>query len=60
MPASVPVLALARQTVDYRAQGIELGASLLQDAVGRTVSVSQNASARALLVHALHDRVKAL
>jgi hypothetical protein len=35
-----------------------LGASLLQDAVGRAVSVSQNAGVRALLVHALHDRAK--
>jgi len=38
--------------------GIKLGASLLQDAVGRAVSVSQNAGVRALLVHALHERAK--
>jgi hypothetical protein len=31
---------------------------LLQVAVGRAVSVSQNAGVRALLVHALHDRAK--
>ena len=58
MPDPVPVMVLARLAVDHRAQGIKLGASLLQDAVGRAVSVSQNAGVRALLVHALHDRAK--
>ena len=57
-PDPVPVMVLARLAVDHRAQGIKLGASLLQDAVGRAVSVSQNAGVRALLVHALHDRAK--
>jgi predicted N-acetyltransferase YhbS len=57
-PRAVPSLVLARLAVDHRAQGIKLGASLLQDAVGRAVSVSQNAGVRALLVHALHDRTK--
>lgn len=58
MPDPVPVMVLARLAVDHRAQGIKLGASLLQDAVGRAVSVSQHAGVRALLVHALHDRAK--
>ena len=58
MPDPVPVMVLARLAVDHRAQGIKLGASLLQDAVGRAVSVSQNAGVRALLVHALHARAK--
>ena len=58
MPDPVPVMVLARLAVDHRAQGIKLGASLLQEAVGRAVSVSQNAGVRALLVHALHDRAK--
>jgi GNAT superfamily N-acetyltransferase len=44
--------------VDQRAQGIKLGASLLQDAVKRCAMVSQDAGIRALLVHALHDRAK--
>ena len=56
MPDPVPVMVLARLAVDHRAQGIKLGASLLQDAVNRAVVVSQNAGVRALLVHALHDR----
>lgn len=58
MPDPVPVLVLARLAVDQRAQGIKLGASLLQDAVIRARAVSQNAGVRALLVHALHDRAK--
>ncbi len=59
MPDPVPVMVLGRLAVDRRAQGIKLGASLLQDSVNRAVAVSQNAGVRALLVHALHDRAKA-
>lgn len=59
MPDPVPVMVLARLAIDHRAQGIKLGAALLQDAVNRAVTVSQNAGVRALLVHALHDRAKA-
>jgi GNAT superfamily N-acetyltransferase len=59
MPDPVPVMVLARLAVDHRAQGIQLGAALLQDAVNRAVAVSQNAGVRALLVHALNDRAKA-
>jgi GNAT superfamily N-acetyltransferase len=58
MPDPVPVMVLARLAVDQQARGIQLGASLLQDAVARAVSVSHNAGVRALLVHALHDRAK--
>ncbi|MDP3037045.1 MAG: GNAT family N-acetyltransferase [Rhodocyclaceae bacterium] len=58
MPDPVPVMVLARLAVDLRAQGIKLGAALLQDAVNRAVNVSWNAGVRALLVHALHDRAK--
>lgn len=57
MPDPVPVMVLARLAVDHRAQGIKLGASLLQDAVHRAFIVSQN-GVRALLVHALHERAK--
>ena len=58
MPDPVPVMVLARLAVDRRAQGIKLGASLLQDAVNRAVSVSQSAGVRALLVQAINDRAK--
>lgn len=58
MPDPVPVLVLARLAVERSAQGMQLGAGLLQDAVNRAVSVSQNAGVRALLVHALDDKAK--
>ncbi|MDP2680980.1 MAG: GNAT family N-acetyltransferase [Rhodoferax sp.] len=58
MPDPVPVMVLARLAVDQRAQGMKLGASLLQDAVKRCALVSQHAGIRALLAHALHDRAK--
>ena len=58
MPDPVPVMVLARLAVDRRAQGIHLGASLLQDAVDRAHAVSQHAGVRALLVHALNDRAR--
>ena len=58
MPDPIPVLVLGRLAVDRRAQGMKLGASLLQDAVFRAQAISQNAGIRALLVHALHDQAK--
>ena len=58
-PDPVPVMVLARLAVDHRAQGIQLGGALLQDAVHRALAVSQQAGVPALLVHALHDRAKA-
>lgn len=58
MPNPVPVMVLARLAVYARAQGIKLGAALLQDAVIRVQSVAKNAGVRALLVHALNGRAK--
>ncbi|WP_077000033.1 GNAT family N-acetyltransferase [Variovorax sp. KK3] len=58
MPDPIPVLVLARLAVDLRAQGMQLGGALLQDAVQRAITVSQNAGVRALLVHALHEQAK--
>ncbi|MBL8380994.1 MAG: GNAT family N-acetyltransferase [Burkholderiales bacterium] len=58
MPDPVPVMVLGRLAVDRRAQGLKLGAAMLQDAVNRAVAISQNAGVRALLVHALDDRAK--
>jgi GNAT superfamily N-acetyltransferase len=58
MPDPVPVMVLGRLAVDRGAQGIQLGAALLQDAVNRAVAVSNNAGVRALLVHALHERAR--
>ena len=58
MPEPVPVMVLARLAADVRAQGIKLGAALLQDALQRCVLVSQNTGVRTMLVHALHDRAR--
>lgn len=58
MPDPVPLMVLARLAVDRRVQGLHLGAALLQDAVNRALAVSQNAGARALLVHALHQKAR--
>jgi len=58
MPDPIPVIVLARLAVDQRVQGAKLGAALLQDAVNRAVSVSQDAGVRAILVRALHSRAK--
>ena len=55
MPDPVPVMVLARLAVDQRYQGHKLGAAMLQDAVQRTLAVSQTAGVRALLVHALNE-----
>jgi len=58
MPDPVPAMVLARLAVDIRAQGVKLGAALLQDAVTRVQFVAGNVGVRALLVHALHERAK--
>jgi GNAT superfamily N-acetyltransferase len=58
MPDPVPGMVLARLAVDARAQGMKLGAALLQDALQRCVLVSQNTGVRAMLVHALNDRAR--
>ncbi len=58
MPDPVPVLVLGRLAVDRQAQGMGLGAALLQDAVRRALTVAQHAGVRALLVHALHERAR--
>ena len=58
MPDPVPVMVLARLAVDTRAQGMKLGAAMLQDALRRCVLVSQNTGVRAMLVHALNERAR--
>lgn len=58
MPDPIPVLVLARLAIHSQAQGIKLGAALLQDAVRRANAVAQNTGVRAVLVHALNDNAK--
>jgi len=58
MPDPVPVMVLGRLAVDQQWQHAGLGRSLLKDAVLRTLSVSQQAGIKALLVHALSEDAK--
>ena len=58
MPDPIPVMVPARLAADRRAQGMHLGASLLQDAVDRCLAVSHNTGVRAILVHALHHKAQ--
>ncbi|MGV1046631.1 GNAT family N-acetyltransferase [Limnohabitans sp.] len=59
MPDPIPVMVLARLAVGLRAQGLQLGAALLQDALQRSMQVAQHTGVRALLVHALDDKARA-
>jgi len=59
MPDPIPARGLARLAVDRKAQGIQLGGSLLREALERTHAVASHAGIRALLAHALHERAKA-
>lgn len=50
-PDPIPVLLLARLAVDQRAQGRGVGRRQIQDALLRSIHVSQHVGFRALLVH---------
>jgi len=56
MPDPIPVMILGRLAVDVTWQGHGIGAALLQDAVLRTIQVSEIAGVKALLVHAISDK----
>lgn len=58
MPETIPVVLLARLGVDLSAQGRHIGSGLLRDAILRTVNAAKIIGARALLVHALHEKAK--
>lgn len=58
MPDPIPVIVLGRLAVDRRTQGKQLGGALLQDALFRCSQAAELIGARALLVHALHDRAR--
>lgn len=53
MPDPLPVMILGRLAVDLTWQRHGIGAALLQDAVLRTIQVSEIAGVKALLVHAI-------
>ncbi|MEX1265080.1 MAG: GNAT family N-acetyltransferase [Actinomycetota bacterium] len=51
----VSVILIARLAVDERVQGQRVGESLLIDALGRSLAVSEQVGVRAVLVHAMDD-----
>jgi GNAT superfamily N-acetyltransferase len=59
MPDPVPVLILGRLAVDRRYQGSGMGRGLLKDALVRSLNVSEQVGARALIVHALNEEAEA-
>jgi GNAT superfamily N-acetyltransferase len=54
----VPVIILARMALDKSLQGKSVGAWLLRDALQRSLNAADEVGARAVFVHALHDRAK--
>ena len=58
MPDPVPVLILGRLAVDRGWQGRNLGASLLRDAVVRTLQAAEIGGIRAILVDAISEDAK--
>lgn len=60
MPDPIPVMLLARLAVDTSLQGQGIGRALLRDAILRTEQAAHIAGIRAILVHALHERVESI
>jgi predicted N-acetyltransferase YhbS len=58
IPDPIPMIVLGRLAVDQRWQSAGIGRGLLKDAVLRSVSVSQHAGVKALLVHVLSEDAK--
>jgi GNAT superfamily N-acetyltransferase len=58
MPDPIPVMVLGRLAVDQQWHHAGIGRSLLKDALLRSLSVSQHAGIKALLVHALTEDAK--
>jgi GNAT superfamily N-acetyltransferase len=54
----IPVVLLARLAVDLSVARLGLGASLLRDAMLRTLTASETVGARAMLVHAIDDEAR--
>ena len=56
MPDPIPVMILGRLAIDLAWQRHGIGAALLQDALLRTIQVSEIVGVKALLVHAISDQ----
>jgi GNAT superfamily N-acetyltransferase len=54
----VPVILLARLAVDKEFQGAGLGKALLKDAILRSIRITEQIAARAILVHAKDDAAR--
>ena len=52
----MPVIILARLAVDEDFSGLGIGAGLLRDALLRTLAVSAEVGAKAVLMHALSEQ----
>jgi GNAT superfamily N-acetyltransferase len=55
----IPIMLLARLSVDHREQGKGLGRALLKDAILRTMQAAEIAGLKLLLVHAKDDAAAA-
>jgi GNAT superfamily N-acetyltransferase len=51
----IPVMLLARLAVSQAAQGQGIGVGLLQDAIRRTLNISEQAGIRAMLTHPIDE-----
>ena len=58
MPEPIPVMVLGRLAIDRTFQGRRLGASLVRDAILRTLQAADIAGIRAILVHAFSEDAK--
>jgi hypothetical protein len=58
MPQSIPVMVLGRLGVDLKYTGKGIAQGLVRDAILRTLQASKIAGIRAILVHALNEKVK--
>lgn len=58
MPDPVPVMILGRLAIDRNWQGRNLGASLLRDAIVRTLQAAEIGGIRAILVDAISEDAK--
>ena len=52
----IPVVVLARLAVSINHQGLGIGVGMLQDAIRRTLMISEQVGIRALLTHPIDDR----
>ncbi|SOC88547.1 Predicted acetyltransferase [Curtobacterium sp. 314Chir4.1] len=59
MPDPIPVVLIGRLAVDLAFQGLGLGASLLQDALVKSIEASRLVGARAVIVNAIDDEAAA-